>query len=211
MSFKVILWFSIFFLFVSCAHQTSEENVISSTLKSTSNSFDSSTVWTKNLDSNVLSEDCSSVNGISNKLPLSTELFCFSNDYLSKDIIYPRIRNSYSLNTSNLSDSCFSIIDNFLLSLEKGESLEQYFKSSEIYSLVIFDYEYKKIFGEQKIHWHAIGELFYSEGYYQCPVRLFFEEEKNYLGLHTDVMIIVEKNDLSYKIISLDLFNQLGE
>ncbi len=181
------------------------------TLKSTAAQLDSATDWTDSLEGDLLSTTYTSINGISEGLDRSVELLPLLKSFSDGKKIYPQITGSYSLDTSELPEGCFSVINDFLKALEKGESLENYFEESNVYSLVMFKYDLQRLYGEAKVLWHAIGEPFCGEGFFQCPVRLFFESEKNYDGEHADAMIFVRDGESEFKIVSVDLINSAGE
>lgn len=201
----------LFFLFSSCASHTSEDNLAVTTLKSTAAQLDSATDWTDSLEGDLLSTTYTSINGISEGLDRSVELLPLLKSFSDGKKIYPQITGSYSLDTSELPEGCFSVINDFLKALEKGESLENYFEESNVYSLVMFKYDLQRLYGEAKVSWHAIGEPFCGDGYFQCAARLFFESDMLYYGEHADAMIFVRKNESGFKIISVDLINSAGE
>lgn len=198
-------------LLVSCSSNTGDGDLTDSTLKSTALSLDSRTQWTQAIEENDLSEDYSEVKGISSKVELSSEVLPLSQDFISKEKVYPEIKDSWHLENSKMEEKCFTLIDGFLTALENGESAESYFDAGGIYSLVIFKYDFSRLLGNTKVYWHAIGEGFFDDGYVQCPVRFFFDEKKDYNGSHADAMIIAKRTDYDWKIISVDLISQAGE
>ncbi|WP_407397308.1 hypothetical protein [Treponema sp.] len=202
-------------LLASCVSHENGGNSDASTLKSTASMIDSSTKWTDSIEARILSEDLSNVKGISNRLSPSPELFPVSEAFQKDERVYPGISGAFSLDTSRFPESGFSFVDGFLSAFEKGEGVENFFEPSTIYTLVMFKYDFQRLFGDMKLSWHAIGEPFSGDGYYQCPVRLFFAEEsnekKNYDRAHADAIIFIRNSDSGYKIISIDLVSQAGE
>ncbi|MCQ2241866.1 hypothetical protein [Treponema sp.] len=212
MNLKVLsLMYISLFLFASCVSHANGDNSAGSTLKATATSLDSTTAWTETLDGEILSEKYSEAKGISTRLNASVEMFPLSEVFLSSENVYPRISEAYSLDTSRLPEHGYKVLDDFMSAFEKGENLETYFETSSIYSLVMFKYDFERLYGDMKVSWHAIGEPFCGEGYFQCPVRFFFGEEKNYNGSHADAMIFLRNSESGCRIISVDLISQTGE
>lgn len=212
MSLKVLAACSMsFFLFFSCASHTSEDNSSGVTLKSTASKLDSSTEWTASIESDLLSQSYRETKGVSSKIDASIDFLPASKAFDEGKRIFPEITGAYSLDTGDMPEKCHALLNDFLKAFEKGEGLESFVEGGCVYSIVMFKYDFDRLYGDAKVLWHAIGEPFCGEGYYQCPVRLFFESEKNYDGEHADAMIFVRDCDSGFKIVSVDLMNSAGE
>lgn len=200
-----------FLLFFSCASHTGGDSSSGITLKSTAAKLDASTNWTATIEEDLLSRTYREINGISGKIDVSIDFLPAAKPFYEGKKIFPRIIEAYSLDTDSMPEKCYSLLDNFLKAFEKGEGLETYVEGGSVYSLVMFKYDFDRLYGNSKVLWHAIGEPFCGEGFFQCPVRLFFESEKNYDGEHADAMIFVRDGESEFKIVSVDLINSAGE
>lgn len=199
----LLLLLSVFFM--SCASQVNQENSDSATLRVIATTLDENTDWSKSMEGSVLEEDYSKDGKV--KVELIPMVIALAED--EGNDIYPHIDGAFSLDVSGYEKECYAALENFFRAFRDGEKLEEHFKSSNLYSLVMFLYDYGEKFGEKKISWYAIGEPFINENYCQCPVRLFFagkksDEKKSYRDSHADVIVFALKEGSGWKLLSLE-------
>lgn len=201
-------------IFFSCSSGITENEGNGVTLKKTASTLNKSTKWLTPLEGNIYDESFSRVPGISASLSLSTDLFAVSEKLGTGNKIYPHIDGAFSLDSSRASDVLFDCIDGFSTALENGENGETYFHSSNVYSLVMFLYDYKRLYGDAEFLWHATGEVFVDDKFCQCPVRLFIspgpeKEKRSYTDNHVDVMVYAALKNSSWKLVSVELVSEI--
>ena len=81
---------------------------------------------------------------------------------------------------------------------------EKYFEAESLYSLVIFLHDFSEI--KANVLNHVAGEPFFSDGIYQCPVRIFLKtnDKKN---SSADIYAYLKKIDQEWKIFQLEIFS----
>ena len=202
---RVLLLLLLSVFFMSCASQMNQENSDSATLRVIATTLDENTDWSNSMEGSILEEDYSKDGMV--KFELTPMAFAVTED--GGNEIYPHIDGAFSLDVTGYEKECYEAVENFFRAFRDGEKLEEHFKSSNLYSLVMFLYDYGEKFGEKKISWYAIGEPFINENYCQCPVRLFFagkksDEKKSYRDSHADVIVFVSREDSGWKLISME-------
>lgn len=197
--------------FVSCASQMDQGNSDGVTLRVTATTLDENTDWSQSMEEKILEEDYSKESSV--KQELTPMLYSVAEN--EEEDIYPRIDGAFSLDVSRFEKECYEAVDGFFRAFKMDEKPENFFKTANLYSLVMFLYDYKVKFGSKKISWHAIGEPFINDDYCQCPVRLFFAgkgngkgkekfEKRSYNGSHVDVIVFAAKDGKKWKLVSVE-------
>ena len=141
-------------IFVSCsnANQLNDTFDESDTLRYTAEKLYASTNWTEELETNRLSSNAATVDGISNKLSL-TPLIVAASIPTEESSVFPLYGSFGSLDTTLISSSLRKTLISFCESFSsyKDESFfncESFFRSENLYSLSLFYLDFKNIFDD---------------------------------------------------------------
>ena len=158
-------------LFVSCAASVEESEVKDDTLKNSVENFERTSLWSNEIEADILKEKLPAVKKISPKTILSPASVALAS--VDTKTVFPNFKDSFSLDVSSMDKNALKILDSFFYSLESNADCEKYFETEYLYSLVIFLHD----FSEMKLNIlnHIAGEPFFSDGIYQCPVRIFLK------------------------------------
>ncbi|MBQ0039331.1 MAG: hypothetical protein KBS64_02750 [Treponema sp.] len=201
-------------LMVSCASHMGEGNNDGTTLRATASAFDKSTEWTITDDEVESNKEFYGTDGISERLTPAPKLFAISQSFSNAAPVYPRIEGAFSLDTAAMPVRCMECAEGFAKAYSENSGCESWFESGSVYGLVMLDYDFKRLYGESKISWYAVGEGICIDECWQVPVRLFFEVEKEntrYTDNHADVMLYIRLVGSDWKIVSADLMGVAGQ
>ncbi|WP_296012568.1 hypothetical protein [uncultured Treponema sp.] len=189
-------------LFVSCAASVEESEVKDETLKSSAENFERISLWSNEIESDILKEKLPVVKNISSKTALSPASVALAS--VDSKPVFPNFKDSFSLDISSMDKDALKILDSFFYSLENNADYEKYFETENLYSLVIFLHDFSEM--KPDILNHAAGEPFFSGGIYQCPVRIFLKanDRKN---SSVDVYAYLKKTNQEWKIFQLEIFS----
>lgn len=213
---KNVLSLVVFLMLVlgSCTSRTYGEKSENTTLKYMAANLDSITEWTESVDAGILEEKLSVVKGISDSMEISVGLLPLSKGLCEGRRIFPAIKDGFSLDVSSLPSQFYDCIDGFCKTFIDGSQPDGFFERTSIYSLIMFKYDFQRLYGDRGIAWYAIGEPFVSEDFYVFPVRFFLgdgemktsdSEKKNFNDAHADVQVCCKKSGAALKIVSVDL------
>ncbi len=214
--FNLILLLA-FMLVCSCSNHVSSSSGEGDSLKSMAVRMDEECDWSINEKENVLDEDFSGIEGISSGVDPSLVAVILSGKERGDFINYPVTADGFSLDVSELPAAVAKCADEFASDLEKGGNGEGVFSRGNIYSLVIFLYEYHERYGSRKIARHVVGKPFVDRDYWQVPVRLFFprgksrndESRDSFTDIHEDVLLYIRQFDTEMKIFEIEFdFNE---
>lgn len=189
-------------LFVSCAASVEESEVKDDTLKNSVENFERTSLWSNEIEADILKEKLPAVKKISPKTILSPASVALAS--VDSKTVFPNFKDSFSLDVSSMDKNALKILDLFFYSLESNADCEKYFETEYLYSLVIFLHD----FSEMKLNIlnHVAGEPFFSDGIYQCPVRIFLKtnDKKN---SSVDIYVYLKKTNQEWKIFQLEIFS----
>lgn len=189
-------------LFVSCAASVEESEVKDDTLKNSVENFERTSLWSNEIEADILKEKLPAVKKISPKTILSPASVALAS--VDSKTAFPNFKDSFSLDVSSMDKNALKILDLFFYSLESNADCEKYFETEYLYSLVIFLHD----FSEMKLNIlnHVAGEPFFSDGIYQCPVRIFLKtnDKKN---SSVDIYVYLKKTNQEWKIFQLEIFS----
>ncbi len=189
-------------LFVSCAASVEESEVKDETLKSSAENFERISLWSNEIESDILKEKLPAVKNISSKTILSPASVALAS--VDSKPVFPNFKDSFSLDISSMDKDALKVLDSFFYSLENNADCEKYFETENLYSLVIFLHDFSEM--KPDILNHAAGEPFFSDRIYQCPVRIFLKanDKKN---SSVDVYAYLKKIEQEWKIFQLEIFS----
>ena len=189
-------------LFVSCAASIEESEAKDDTLKNSVENFERTSLWSNEIEADILKEKLPAVKKISPKTILSPASVALAS--VDSKTVFPNFKDSFSLDVSSMDKNALKILDSFFYSLESNADCEKYFETENFYSLVIFLHD----FSEMKLNIlnHVAGEPFFSDGIYQCPVRIFLKtnDKKN---SSVDIYAYLKKTNQEWKICQLEIFS----
>lgn len=216
-----------FFLFIlilnffSCSNSQnlSESNEISETVKSRIIQKKSDSKWTSEIESNLLTEEISKNENISDKVLLSQNAFnSIKNLQVSQ---YPFIEGFSSLDDSNLNSTLKTSANDFCTHLSKNfyDSADSFIKDGYFFTYVFFQEEiingWKKYFlkdfplqkNEEQLqelfeYW-IFGSPFVSSDLVELPVRFYCSE-----GFFDVKIIYVNSNGFKITQIKITGWNQ---
>ncbi|HBP08875.1 MAG TPA: hypothetical protein DD629_01045 [Treponema sp.] len=188
--------------FVSCEASVEELEVKDETLKSSAENFERISLWTNEIEPNLLKEKLLAVKNISSKTVLSPASVALAS--IDLKAVFPSLKDSFSLDVSSMDKDALKTLDSFFYSFEKNGNCEKYFETENLYSLVIFLHDFAKM--KANAFSHVSGEPFFYDGIYQCPVRIFLKanDEKN---SSVDVYAYLKKIEQEWKIFQLEIFS----
>lgn len=172
------------------------------TLRVRLQSLEQSVSWTDELEGSVLSEAEPRA-----ELPADAELplaLSVCEEPERGSAVYPRLAGGFSLDVSAMDSSALKAVQSFLSAVQKKERLEPFVASRNMYTLVLFLHDFASSYGNSSVADYDIGEPFFSEGTYQCPVRLFFAKEAGTKSF-ADIYIFLRNAGSGWKIIQLEL------
>lgn len=188
--------------FVSCSASVEEYEVKDETLKSSAENFERISLWSNEIEADILKEKLPGIKNVSSKtalLPASVALAS-----VDSKSVFPNFKDSFRLDISSMDKEALKILDSFFYSFENNEDCEKYFETESLYSLVIFLHDFSEV--KASALNHVVGEPFFSDGIYQCPVRIFLKsnDKKN---SSADVYAYLKKIDQEWKIFQLEIFS----
>ncbi|MDO5772750.1 MAG: hypothetical protein Q4P16_00360 [Spirochaetales bacterium] len=188
--------------FVSCAASVEESEVKDKTLKSSAENFERISLWSNEIEADILKEKLPGIKNISSKTALSPASVALAS--VDSKSVFPNFKDSFSLDISSMDKEALKILDSFFYSFEKNEDCEKYFEIESLYSLVIFLHDFSEM--KANVLSHVAGEPFFSDGIYQCPVRIFLKsnDKKN---SSADIYAYLKKIDQEWKIFQLEIFS----
>ena len=188
--------------FVSCEASVEELEVKDETLKNSAENFERISLWSNEIESDILKEKLPAVKNISSKTALSPSSVALAS--VDSKPVFPNFKDSFSLDISSMDKDALKVLDSFFYSLENNADFEKYFETENLYSLVIFLHDFSEM--KPNILNHVAGEPFFSDGIYQCPVRIFLKanDEKN---SSVDVYAYLKKIEQEWKIFQLEIFS----
>lgn len=188
--------------FVSCAASVEESEVKDETLKSSAENFERISLWSNEIESDILKEKLPGIKNVSSKTALSPASVALA--FIDSKSVFPNFKDSFGLDISSMDKEALKILDSFFYSFEKNEDCEKYFEAESLYSLVIFLHDFSEI--KANVLNHVAGEPFFSDGIYQCPVRIFLKsnDKKN---SSADIYAYLKKIDQEWKIFQLEIFS----
>ena len=157
--------------FVSCAASVEESEVKDETLKSSAENFERISLWSNEIEADILKEKLPGIKNVSSKTALSPASVALA--FIDSKSVFPNFKDSFGLDISSMDKEALKILDSFFYSFEKNEDCEKYFEAESLYSLVIFLHDFSEI--KANVLNHVAGEPFFSDGIYQCPVRIFLK------------------------------------
>lgn len=188
--------------FVSCAASVEESEVKDETLKSSAENFERISLWSNEIEADILKEKLPGIKNVSSKTALSPASVALA--FIDSKSVFPNFKDSFGLDVSSMDKNALKILDSFFYSLESNADCEKYFETEYLYSLVIFLHD----FSEMKLNIlnHVAGEPFFSDGIYQCPVRIFLKtnDKKN---SSVDIYAYLKKTNQEWKIFQLEIFS----
>lgn len=189
-------------LFVSCAASVEESEVKDETLKSSAENFERTSLWSNEIESDILKEKLPAVKNISSKATLSPVSVALAS--VDSKPVFPNFKDSFSLDISSMDKDALKVLDSFFYSLENNADCEKYFETENLYSLVIFLHDFSEM--KKNVLNHTVGEPFFSDGIYQCPVRIFLKtnDKKN---SSVDIYAYLKKTNQEWKIFQLEIFS----
>ncbi|MDY2615345.1 hypothetical protein [Treponema succinifaciens] len=188
--------------FVSCAASVEESEVKDETLKSSAENFERISLWSNEIEADILKEKLPGIKNVSSKTALSPASVALA--FIDSKSVFPNFKDSFGLDISSMDKEALKILDSFFYSFEKNEDCEKYFEAESLYSLVIFLHDFSEI--KANVLNHVAGEPFFSDGIYQCPVRIFLKsnDKKN---SSADIYAYLKKIDQEWKIFQLEIFS----
>ena len=188
--------------FVSCAAAVEESEVKDETLKSSAENFERISLWSNEIEADILKEKLPGIKNVSSKTALSPASVALA--FIDSKSVFPNFKDSFGLDISSMDKEALKILDSFFYSFEKNEDCEKYFEAESLYSLVIFLHDFSEI--KANVLNHVAGEPFFSDGIYQCPVRIFLKsnDKKN---SSADIYAYLKKIDQEWKIFQLEIFS----
>ena len=189
-------------LFVSCAASVEESEVKDETLKSSAEKFERISLWSNEIEADILKEKLPGIKNVSSKTALSPASVALA--FIDSKSVFPNFKDSFGLDISSMDKEALKILDSFFYSFEKNKDCEKYFEAESLYSLVIFLHDFSEI--KANVLNHVAGEPFFSDGIYQCPVRIFLKsnDKKN---SSADIYAYLKKIDQEWKIFQLEIFS----
>lgn len=201
----------------SCSNHVSSSSDESDSLKSIAVRMDEECDWSSNEKEQVLEEDFSDIAGLSSGVDSSLVAVVLSRKESDGSRNYPVTADGFSLDVSDLPEVVAKCAGDFAADLEKGGNGEEFFSKENIYSLVIFLYDYHERFGNRKITRHVVGKPFVDKDYWQVPVRMYFSRGKarkdesgdSFTDIHEDVLLYIRQFDTEMKIFEIEFdFNE---
>lgn len=188
--------------FVSCEASVEELEVKDETLKNSAENFERISLWSNEIEADILKEKLPAVKNISSKTVLSPVSVALAS--IDLKAVFPNFKDSFSLDISSIDKDALKVLDSFFYSLENNADFEKYFETENLYSLVIFLHDFSEM--KPNILNHVAGEPFFFDGIYQCPVRIFLKanDEKN---SSVDVYAYLKKIEQEWKIFQLEIFS----
>ena len=188
--------------FVSCAASVEESEVKDETLKSSAENFERISLWSNEIEADILKEKLPGIKNVSSKTALSPASVALA--FIDSKSVFPNFKDSFGLDISSMDKEALKILDSFFYSFEKNEDCEKYFEAESLYSLVIFLHDFSEI--KANVLNHVAGEPFFSDGIYQCPVRIFLKSN-NKKNSSADIYAYLKKIDQEWKIFQLEIFS----
>ncbi|MGN0728311.1 hypothetical protein [Treponema sp.] len=193
-----ILFYSVFL--ASCAVSVDEHTENAETLKRAAQEFESEALWSGAAEeSSSDSTEKKSNSEPAEFSPASAALAC-----LSDVPVFPSLKNSFSLDVSEMDRSALETLNSFFSAFESGGDFEIFFEKESLYSLGIFLHDLSVI--QASALNHIAGKPFFSDGIYQCPVRIFLG--KNTGGFDSiDVYACMNKQSQKWTVFQLQIFS----
>ena len=187
--------------FVSCTASVEESEVKDETLKNYAENFERNSLWSNEIEANILNEKLPFIKNISSKVALSSASIALT--CINSKSVFPNFKDSFSLDISSMDNDALKILNSFFYSFENNESCEKYFETESLYSLVIFLHDFSEI--KSNVLNHVAGEPFFYDGIYQCPVRIFLKANNNNSNSSVDVYAYLKKIEQEWKIFQLEI------
>lgn len=203
------IYISLFILFiaysfVSCSSpEELFDSEYSETVKSYFNSAEEDVLWTKELETSVLTQSVQNDRGIEPSLGISPK-----NIFLSKvsgnTELYPAIEDFATLDTSDLPENAKSSLNGFCGALVSGRGADSFMAIGSVYSLVLFRYSLSETYGKPGVFSsYVLGKPFINEKTLQVPVRFYLKR-----GGNLDVFVYLEPSP-SCRIRQIELREQI--
>ncbi len=196
--FLSCLFLLIFVFFLdSCSSPLESNEAEDHTLRKMALDLDTATIWTSELEGNILSSEIKNAEGFDKSLLASPRTFALSYSARKTDPLYPKLANFYPLDLSNMDAAAKSLLTSFCQALVDKKNTDSFFSPSDLYNLIVFNYSLFKYFGKSpSFSSYLAGRPLLDEKIYQCPVRLFYDQGKHYL----DIFVYLKKTGATWKV-----------
>lgn len=197
-------------LFVSCKHK--QKDIVSieedKTIKNLIATKESETLWTREIEGEILTENISQFNNINTGIQLTPEVV--SAGTIMPEKVYPSIKDFYVLDTSTIDKVLLKNLktfgDGICKNINKGQ--EKLFNKNLKFTYVFFKESLQEnwesifnetcpytfdemVYGEKKIEIfdkYLIGKEYAGKDFIEVPVRLYKQNK------YIDIMIYVEES-----------------
>ncbi len=212
--------FVVLLLFCSCKHKQKEIISIDEdqTIKKLISTKESETLWTREIEGEILNENISQIKGVGNSIQVTPEIMNI-NEILDVEV-YPAIKNFYVLDTTSMDKSLLNNIKAFGEAICKDvcKGPEKFFKKELHFTYTFFKVALQEnwesifnetctfsfdelVYGSKKItvfDKYLIGKEYKGQDFIEVPVRLY---KKN---RYVDIIIYVEESkDFSFSNIEI--------
>lgn len=200
----------------SCSSPSGSDQAEEVTLKSTADSLSERTEWTSEIDDHVLSDELPGVDGMERAVKVQPQTIILSSAVNQDGMVYPRIRTFSSLDISSLNAGALDTLNGFCSAMLDGSDAERFMRPERVYALALFCMDLRELTGEDNgtenpvFHDYILGEPFIAESFIQCPVRFFYDEEKEgqilYERPSLDIFLYLEFADGKWSVFQIDFF-----
>lgn len=212
MNKKILVYFFLLILFLSSCNNSSNKIVSfdeSSTIKNEVTTKEKNTLWTKELEPQILDGDLQKIKQISNGVALSNQNLTVINPTTQKN--YPYIKEFGNLNIYNTDAKILEVVNTFSKNFinQSFSNIESQFEPGYIFNLVFFKKDLEKQYKDFTHQKYSFDKKIFNNFYIatetlsfdlaSVPVR--FYNNKNYL----DINLIISVNNASYKIKNIEI------
>jgi len=217
----IILFSLLSGLIFSCSNSSSSITVYQEvdTLRNYVQNKEIGVLWTKEMDENALNSNIRSFKEINTNASFNIDGIKALRKW-SKPV-YPSLKGFTSLDISSIDEGTLTAAISFYDAVNdnKKEIIDTFFDSSYIFNYVFFmedlksawknctDSDYPEFDStEEKLFSNCyVGSAFFSEEYYQIPMRFVsLEDEKKKTGFYIDIVLFI-KNDSDHKIANVEV------
>lgn len=195
-------------LFFSCSSESQIDLNSGSdeTLRMTFSSRNSEVIWSREIESSLLSKKINTSSYVSSNLKLDPEVYMISST--DEEPVYPSIDGFGSLDSTKISPEVKKIVDSFAQNVISWNFDENLIQKNSIFSLAMFKYDvesgWKNNFNEdfpltaekKLFSSYYCGEPFVDEEFLSVPLR--FKTPKKFI----DVQIFIDKTE-NFKITQI--------
>lgn len=179
--FVSTFYFLVLFLSVACSDgRTFVQGGTDETLRSLSETRAENTLWTKELEEDVLKKNILRHEKIKSDVELSSESVSV---LFQKEYVYPSIEEFGNLDASNVLPAIHSAIKEFVIKFSSGQDVSSFFLENNFFTYIFFMEDISLIFDEcfladikkeeELFSSFEMARPFIADNMFEVPVRLF--------------------------------------